>query len=255
MTNTIASIVQLADQYEQELPAFPQHIQPADLEVARYIDHSILKPDTTPAMIEKACREAREEHFAAVSINPVYLPMIVRLLKGSDVKAGTVVSFPLGAGLSKIKAHETRVYIEDGAEELDTMIQVGLLKAGEYQAVIDDVAAVAEAAHPSGVIVKVIFENCLLTRREKILACLLCQAAGADFVKTSSGFSSGGATLEDVDLMRRVVGPVSKMGVKAATGVKTLEIAQSLLRGGANRLGTSSGVRIMDEARSKQAVG
>lgn len=255
MPSSLSDILAIAQAYERELPAFEHTIDLENRRVASYVDHSFLKPDITPAHIEQVCREAREHAFAAVSINPVHLRQMVKLLQGSAVGRGTVVGFPLGAVPTHIKAAETRAYVEEGATELDTMIQVGLLKAGEYQAVWEDVAGVVEIAHASGVIVKVILENCLLTRSEKILACLLCQAAGADFVKTSSGFSTGGATVEDVELMRRVVGPTSQMGVKAATGIRSLEIAEAMLRAGANRLGTSAGVKIDEEQRQRKAAG
>lgn len=255
MLSRIARILAMADAYERQLPAFVHSIDLDGRTVASYVDHSFLKPDVTPALIEQACREAREHHFAAVSINPIYLPVMVRCLQGSAVGSGTVVGFPLGAVPTAVKVAETKNYVEEGATELDTMIQVGLLKAGEYQAVLEDVAAVVEVAHAAGVIVKVILENCLLTRREKILGCLLCQEAGADFVKTSSGFSTGGATVEDVELMRRVVGPTDQMGVKAATGIRSLEIAEAMLKAGANRLGTSAGVKIDEEQQQRANAG
>jgi len=249
----IQELVDLASHYEKQLPPFNHTIDLEARTAASYVDHSFLKPDVTPEIIEQVCRQAVEHGFAAVSINPLYLPQIVGLLSGSPVAAGTVVSFPLGALPTAIKLAEVHLYAEQGAQELDTVMHVGFLKSGRYQAVLDDLCAVVDACHTAGIVIKVIHENCLLSRFEKILACLLSIEASADFVKTSSGFSTGGATVEDVELMRRVVGPTDRMGVKAATGIKTLADAERLLLSGANRLGTSAGVRIWQEVleRSK----
>ena len=213
--------------------------------MAAWIDHTLLKPEATPEQVEILCAEARQYEFASVCINPVYVPLAHRALAGSPVLVCTVVGFPLGATLSEAKGEETRLAIEAGAKEIDMVIPVGLLKAGQYEAVSADVRRIVEISHARSAQVKVILEMVLLTHFEKIIGCLICQAAGADFVKTSTGFGPGGATLEDVDLMRRVVRP--EMGVKAAGGVRTLADAQAMLRAGATRLGSSSGVKIVQE--------
>jgi deoxyribose-phosphate aldolase len=247
MNRNFSEFIQLAREYEQNLPGFylPQE-HPGDRPLAAWIDHTLLKPEAAPAQVESLCAEAREYEFASVCVNPLYVPLCSRALAGSRVLVCTVVGFPLGATLAPVKAEETRVTIEAGAQEVDMVIPVGLLKAGEYAAVAGDIQQVVETAHDLGAAVKVILEMALLTRFEKIMGCLLSQAAGAEFVKTSTGFGPGGATLQDVELMRRVVGP--QMGVKAAGGVRTLADAQAMLRAGATRLGTSAGVKIMREA-------
>jgi deoxyribose-phosphate aldolase len=247
MSNNMNEILSRAAAFEKELPALqlPQG-HPGDLRMAAWIDHTLLKPEATPDQIEKLCQEALEYRFASVCINPVFVPLCRGLLEGSNVRVCTVVGFPLGATLSLVKADETRRAIEAGAEEIDMVIPVGLLRGGQYQAVLDDIGLVVEVSHANGALVKVILEMALLNRAEKIIGCLLSQAAGADFVKTSTGFGPGGATLEDVELMRRVVGP--NMGVKAAGGVRSLADAREMLNIGATRLGTSAGVKIVQEA-------
>ena len=211
-------------------------------EIARMIDHTLLKPDAQRADVERLCREAREYRFASVCINPVWVSLCARLLEGSTVKVCTVIGFPLGATTSKAKAGETRQAVRDGAQEVDMVLNVGLAKDGEWRQVEEDVRAVVEAAG-SRVVKKVILETCLLTDEQIVKACLACRAAGADFVKTSTGFSSGGATAEHVALMRRVVG--AGMGVKASGGVRSLNDAVQLIESGADRLGASASVAIV----------
>ncbi len=243
----LQEVLTRAAEYDRELPPLrlPEG-HPGDLRIAAWIDHTLLKPEATPEQIEMLCREALEYVFAAVCVNPVFVPLCRRMLEGSNVRVCTVIGFPLGATLTGAKADETRRAIEVGAQEVDMVIPIGLLRGGQYQAVAEDIAAVVEAARPHGALVKVILEMGFLNRREKIIGCLLSQSAGADFVKTSTGFGPGGATLEDVELMRRVVGP--HMGVKAAGGIRSLADARAMLAVGANRLGTSSGVKIVQEA-------
>lgn len=215
------------------------------MELNKYIDHTLLKADATPAMITKLCAEAREHDFASVCVNSAYVPLAAELLRGADVKVCCVVGFPLGACLSAAKAAETRLAVDAGAEEIDMVINIGMAKAGDWAYVESDIAAVVNAAHPKA-IVKVIIECCLLNDEEKLAACNAAKRAGADFVKTSTGFSTGGATAEDVALMRGAVG--SAMGVKAAGGIRTYADALKMISAGANRLGASAGIAIMQEA-------
>jgi deoxyribose-phosphate aldolase len=213
--------------------------------LARYIDHTLLKPEATPAQIAQLCAEAREHGFAAVCINPVNVAQAAQLLKGTSVAVCTVVGFPLGAGLAEVKAYEAQQALSQGASEIDMVINIGALKAGLFDRVRDEIALMVRTckAHTRPALVKVIIEACLLTDDEKVRACQIAQAAGADFVKTSTGFSSGGATLADVALMRRTVGP--SMGVKAAGGVRTRAEAEAMIAAGATRIGTSSGVKLV----------
>ena len=213
--------------------------------MAKWIDHTLLKPEATPQQIDALCAEALRFEFASVCVNPLYTGQAARCLKDSPVRVCAVVGFPLGATPTRVKVNETRVCLELGATEIDMVLPVGLLRAGEYNAVLDDILSVTAAAHSQNALVKVIFENVLLDDLSKVVACLLCKEAGADFVKTSTGFAAGGATLADVELMRRVVGP--QMGVKAAGGVRSLAGAPAFLTAGASRLGSSSGVKIMQE--------
>lgn len=208
----------------------------------RYIDHTLLKANATTEQIKKICDEAREYHFASVCVNSCYVPFVAKQLEGSDVLTCCVVGFPLGAMLSAAKAAETKLAVEAGAQEIDTVINVGAAKEKNWKYVEEDIRLVVEAAHPKAH-VKVIIEACLLSDDEKKEACLCAKRAGADFVKTSTGFSTGGATEEDVKLMRQTVGP--DMGVKAAGGVRTSEDAQKMIAAGATRLGTSAGVSLM----------
>lgn len=217
---------------------------PADVArggLAGRIDHTLLKPDATRADHVKLCEEARQHGFASVCVNTTWVPLCVELLKGSGVMTICVVGFPLGAATTRAKAAETREAVQNGAAEVDMVVNLGLLKSGDHDAVFDDVRGVVEAAQ--GRPVKVILETHLLTRDEKVAACTLAKAAGAAFVKTSTGFSGGGATAEDVQLMRAVVGP--EMGVKASGGVRTQDDARRMLAAGATRLGASASVAIV----------
>ncbi len=218
------------------------------LDLARMIDHTLLKPEATPAQIERLCSEARQYSFASVCVNPVYAGRCAEYLRGSPVKVCTVIGFPLGANTTDVKAFEAGKAIQDGATELDMVISIGALKAGETDLVRLDIRRVVEVAGASGALVKVIIEACLLTDEEKVTACRLAQEAVADYVKTSTGLSTGGATPEDVALMRRIVGP--KMGVKAAGGVRTLADARRMIEAGASRIGSSAGVKIILEMES-----
>lgn len=224
---------------------------PADKSMARMIDHTLLKPDATADMIAQLCFEARKHHFASVCINPTHVKLCAELLKDTDVKVCTVIGFPLGATSPKVKAFETQNAIEDGATEIDMVINIGALKAGDHELVARDIRGVVSVAHAADALVKVIIETALLTEEEKIVACLLAKEAGADFVKTSTGFSGGGATAQDVALMRRVVGP--ELGVKAAGGIRTQEDAEQMVAAGATRLGASAGVKIIqgDQTQSQ----
>ncbi len=215
-------------------------------ELARYIDHTLLKPEATSEQIKQVCREALQYHFASVCVNPSYVELVARELSGSDVKTCSVVGFPLGATLPEVKAFETRKAIELGAQEIDMVINIGALKSGDEELVGKDIEAVVEVAHERDALVKVIIEAALLTDEEKVRACLIAKRAGADYVKTSTGFGPGGATVEDVKLMRATVGP--SMGVKAAGGIRTLEKALAMIEAGATRIGASAGVKIVQEA-------
>ncbi len=244
---TIPELLQLAKTYANELPPAPDPLtHPQGAEVARWIDHTILKPEATVHQVKQICQEALEHNFASVCINPVFVPLAAGLLQGSEVETCTVVGFPLGATLPTVKMAETLTVMSMGAAEIDMVINIGALKAEAYGQVLNDIEIVVAAAHNQRAIVKVIIETALLTRPEKIIACLLCKQAKADFVKTSTGFSTAGAAVEDVELMRRVVGV--KMGVKAAGGVRNLSDAQAMISAGATRLGASAGVAIMQEA-------
>ncbi len=214
--------------------------------LARMIDHTLLRPEATPDQVARLCQEAREYHFASACVNPTYVRLAAQLLAGSEAKVCSVAGFPLGASTSETKAFEARRAIEDGAHEVDMVINVGALKASNEDQVKDDIVGVVEACHEAGALCKVIIEAGLLTEEEKRLACQLAQEAGADFVKTSTGFIAGGAAVEDVALMRSVVG--DSMGVKASGGIKTYEQARALVEAGASRIGTSSGVQIMEDA-------
>ncbi|MEF2073992.1 deoxyribose-phosphate aldolase [Consotaella aegiceratis] len=219
---------------------------PADL--AGLIDHTLLKPEATPDQVRTLCAEAIQHRFCSVCVNPIYVSLVAGQLKGTGVKTCSVVGFPLGATPAASKAAETRQAVADGAEEIDMVIAVGLLKAGDTDAVKVDIAAVKEACGPA--LLKVIIETCLLTNAEKETACRLAQQAGADFVKTSTGFSTGGATVADIALMRRVVGPA--MGVKASGGVRTFEDAKAMIEAGATRIGASAGVAMVTAAGASQ---
>jgi deoxyribose-phosphate aldolase len=220
--------------------------------VAGMIDHTLLKPEATRSDIEKLCREAAQFHFATVCVNPGWVALAANLLRGSGVGVCSVVGFPLGATTADVKHYETRRAIFDGATEIDMVINVGALKSGDLQTVERDIAAVVAPCRETNVISKVILEVVLLTDDEKIAACTLAKAAGADFVKTSTGFASGGATAHDVALMRRVVG--ADMGVKAAGGVRDYEGLKAMVAAGATRVGASAGVKIVQESQGQKTT-
>jgi deoxyribose-phosphate aldolase len=213
---------------------------------AGMIDHTLLKPEATDEDIRKLCQEAAQHRFASVCVNPAWVRAAACNLQGTGVPVCTVVGFPLGATLPDVKAYETRRAILEGAREIDMVVNIGALKSGDDCLVEFDIRQVAEAAHEYGVLLKVIIEAALLTDEEKVRACLAAKRAGADFVKTSTGFAKGGATVADVALMRQTVGP--EMGVKAAGGVKGLDDARAMLEAGATRIGASVGVKIAQEA-------
>lgn len=223
-------------------------IMPTDGSIAHMIDHTVLKPDATQDQIAQLCYEARKHSFASVCVNPANVKLCSELLQGSAVPVCTVVGFPLGATPTEVKVFEAQQAIREGAAEVDMVINVGALKSRDYERVERDIASVARTCHAGNAILKVIIEAALLTDEEKVIACQLAKVAGADFVKTSTGFGPGGATAEDVALMRRVVGPA--MGVKAAGGIRTYEDAQKMVAAGATRIGASASVKIMQEAGS-----
>lgn len=211
------------------------------MEINRYIDHTLLSQDATKDRIIKLCNEAREYKFASVCVNSCWVKLCRELLKGSGVEVCTVVGFPLGAMVTKAKAYEAECAVSDGADEVDMVINIGDLKDGDYKAVEDDIRAVKKACGDK--LLKVIIECCLLSDGEKVKACELSEAAGADYVKTSTGFSKGGATPEDVALMRRTVG--ERLGVKAAGGIRDRATAEKMIENGASRLGCSAGIAIV----------
>lgn len=212
-------------------------------QLASMIDHTILKADATRESVEKICKEALEYKFASVCINPANIELAAEMLKGSEVKVCTVIGFPLGANTSEVKTFETKDAIAKGADEVDMVINIGRLKDKDYEYVKNDIKAVVEAAKGKA-LTKVIIETCLLTDEEKVKACELSKEAGADFVKTSTGFSTGGATPEDIKLMRETVGP--DMGVKASGGVRSFEDAKAVIENGATRIGASSSITICE---------
>ena len=220
--------------------------------VAQLIDHTLLKPDASASDIETLCAEAAQHRFATVCVNPAWVALAARRLRGSGVGVCSVVGFPLGATTPDVKAYETRRAITDGATEIDMVINVGALKSGDVRLVEQDIEAVTAPCRACGATSKVIIEAALLTDDEKVTACTLAKAAGADFVKTSTGFGPGGATVDDVALMRRVVG--DSMGVKAAGGVRDLGQVQAMVAAGASRVGASAGVRIVRELHDGAAV-
>ncbi len=215
---------------------------PASDGLGRLIDHTLLKPEADRAQVEQLCREAAQFCFASVCVNPNWVPVCRDLLRGSGVKVCTVIGFPFGAHLPDVKAFEARRAVEQGAEEVDMVINIGALKSKDYALVEQDIRGVVEAVGRNTV-VKVILETSMLTREEKIMGCTLAKAAGADFVKTSTGFGGGGATVEDILLMRETVGP--EMGVKASGGVRTKEDVEAMVAAGATRIGASAGVKIV----------
>jgi deoxyribose-phosphate aldolase len=238
-----------AETFQRELPPLPPMLTvPAGAAMAGWIDHTLLKAEATAEQVKTLCTEAREHRFATVCVNPAYVPLAAGLLRGARVGVCSVISFPLGAHLPAFKVAETQLAIEAGATEIDMVMNIGAMKGGAYELVFEDLKAVADVCHLRNVHLKVILEMCYLTQSEKIIGCLLSKQAGANFVKTSTGFGPGGATTEDVALMRRVVG--MEMGVKAAGGIRTFKDALAMISAGANRLGASAGVSILQEARS-----
>jgi deoxyribose-phosphate aldolase len=221
-------------------------VAPTDGRLAHMIDHTILKPEASQDEIAQLCYEARKFNFASVCVNPTNVKLCAELLESSGIPVCTVVGFPLGATPTDVKVFETQKAIRDGATEVDMVINVGALKSRDYELVERDIASIARVCHADNAILKVIIEAALLTDEEKVVACQLAKVAGADFVKTSTGFGPGGATVEDVALMRRVVGP--SMGVKAAGGIRTYEDAQKMIAAGASRLGASASVKIVQGA-------
>ena len=219
-------------------------------ELAGFIDHTLLKPDATREQIARLCEEAKEYGFASVCVNPANASLASSLLEGTPVKVCTVIGFPLGANTSVTKAMETRDAIVNGASEVDMVINIGALKSGDHNQVMTDIEAVVDAARGKA-LVKAILETALLTDEEKVKGCLLAKLAGADFVKTSTGFGPGGATVEDIRLMRKAVGP--DMGVKASGGIRDYEAMRRMVEAGANRIGASAGVKIMKQAKESES--
>ena len=208
----------------------------------KLIDHTLLKQDASPEQIMQLCDEAKKFHFMSVCVNPAYVPLAAEYLKESDVKVCTVIGFPLGMNLTKTKVDEAILAVKEGANEVDMVINVGMLKAGHDDYVREEIREIKQAVG-RGVVLKVIIESCLLNNEEIVRACLAAKQAGADFVKTSTGFSTGGATVEAVKLMRETVGP--DMGVKASGGIRTHEDLLAMVDAGANRIGTSNGTKII----------
>jgi deoxyribose-phosphate aldolase len=246
---------------EQAGGPFPQRIPPAialgdrslrGADLAPTIDHTLVKPGTTPQQVDRMCAEAVEHGFAAVCVNASLLTRAVSALRGTRVRVSCVVGCPQGATTPEVKAVETDQAVLAGAQEVDMIIDLGHLRAGDYRRVAEDLAAVVRPAHAGGVWVKAILETAMLTHEEKVMASLLAVQAGIDFVKTSTGINAGGATQEDVRLLRDIVGPT--LGVKAAGGIRTLADAEAMIAAGASRLGTSAGVQIMQQAQD-QATG
>jgi deoxyribose-phosphate aldolase len=218
------------------------------MNIASMIDHTLLKPEATSTQIEKLCQEALTFEFASVCVNPMYVKLAAKMLKNSPVKVCTVIGFPLGATLSKAKAQEARLALELGAEELDMVMAIGAAKSGQLSYVEQDIAEVCAVA--GNAIVKVILETCLLTNEEIVEACLCAKRAGAHFVKTSTGFSTAGATIEHITLMRKTVGP--DFGVKASGGIRTFDDAQNMIAAGATRIGASAGPKILSSVTTKE---
>ncbi|HPW55388.1 MAG: deoxyribose-phosphate aldolase [Thermoanaerobaculaceae bacterium] len=239
----------IADRVKQLLAGGQGATRPAlpPAELAKLIDHTLLRPDATRSDVEKLCREAVQHHFFSVCVNPAHVPLAASLVRGTSVKVCAVVGFPLGAQTSEIKALEARRAIREGAREIDMVINIGALKGGDDELVLRDIRAVVEACKDGRALSKVILETVLLTDEEKVRACELSMRAGADFVKTSTGFSSGGATAEDIVLMARTVAP-RRLGVKASGGVRTYADAVRMLEAGATRIGSSNSVKIVEEA-------
>lgn len=231
---------------EREVAAISERIgiqESKNINIAGKIDHTILKPEASPAEIKTLCEEAMQYKFASVCVNPSYVPQCYEILKNSKVKVCTVIGFPLGANTTETKVFEAVQAIKNGAGEVDMVINVGMLKSGNYEYIFNDISRVVSAAKENKALSKVIIETCLLTDSEKVIACLISKEAGADFVKTSTGFSSAGANANDVALMKYVVG--NSIGVKASGGIRSKQDAEIMIASGADRIGTSSGVKIV----------
>ncbi|QEK12436.1 deoxyribose-phosphate aldolase [Crassaminicella thermophila] len=220
------------------------------MKIQAFIDHTILKPQATEEQIKQVCMEAKQYGFASVCVNPYYTSLVRKELEGTNVKTCVVVGFPLGATTKEVKAFETKQAIENGAQEIDMVINIGALKSKKYDVVKEDIKAVVDAAKGKA-LVKVIIETCLLNEEEKVKICEISKEAGADFVKTSTGFSTGGATVEDIKLMRETVG--ADMGVKASGGVRTREDAEAVINAGANRIGASASIAIVEGRKDTNA--
>ena len=246
--NTISPGVTLAEPIAFDSAAFAAHALSSPAALAAVLDHTLLKPDATRAQVIHLCHEAAEHHFACAMVNPTWVSTAAKTLAGTGVPVGVVIGFPLGATLSASKRDETARVVKLGAHDVDMVLNVGLLKSGtkeDYEFVKQDIRGVVELAHGAGAIVKVILETCLLTFEEKLRASELALAAGADFIKTSTGFSSGGATVDDITLMRSVAG--TRAGVKASGGIRSLADASAMLHAGATRIGASASVKILAE--------
>lgn len=217
----------------------------------KYIDHTLLKPEASEKDIEKLCAEAKQYNFATVFVNPGYVKLAAKLLKGSKVKVGCAIGFPLGATTTEVKVKEALQAIKNGAQEIDMVINIGAVKSKNYKLVEDEIKSVVKAVKPIGV--KTILETCLLTNEEKISVAKIAKKCGAKFVKTSTGFSHGGATIEDIKLLRKTVG--KKMGVKASGGIRDYKTAIAMIKAGANRIGTSAGVQIMEGEKLEKLQG
>jgi deoxyribose-phosphate aldolase len=252
-TQIHSSQIQLLDEEEeQEVPGFDaegfaQHALSSKENLAAAIDHTLLKPEATQEQVIRLCRDAAEYRFACAMVNPIWAALAYSELAGTGIPVGVVVGFPLGASMGITKREEAAALVKIGAHDVDMVINVGLLKSGENQAVQQEIEGVVEVVHDAGSIVKVILETCLLTVEEKLRASELAIAGGADFIKTSTGFSTGGATPEDVAMMRGVAG--GRCGVKASGGIRTLADAKRMLEAGANRIGASASVAIVNELR------
>ena len=239
-------ILKLAEPLERDLPSFIVNYKPPEgIEIAAWIDHTLLKPNATIENINLLCREAKENNFATVCVNPVHVSRCHNLLQDSSSKICSVVGFPLGASTTRIKVKETIQAIHDGASEIDMVIDIGAMKYGDYQMVLEEIVEIKDALADKAIL-KVIVENCYLDRKEKIIASILCKQADVAFIKTSTGFGPSGATAEDVELMRRIVGP--DIGVKAAGGIRSYADAMAMIKAGANRIGASASLSILSEA-------
>lgn len=230
-----------------EMPATEERLRA--FEIAALIDHTVLKADATRSQVEQLCQEARAYSFGAVCVNAVYVRLCRTLLAGTETEIAAVAGFPLGATLPEVKAYEAGRAIAAGATEIDMVLHVGALKDARYDMVLEDIQTVVQTCHARDAVLKVIIEAALLTDEEKVAACYLAKRAGADFVKTSTGFGPGGAVLEDVALMRRTIGP--EMGLKAAGGIRSYADALAMVAAGATRIGASSGVQIVEQARAE----